>query len=156
MSVKKRSGFTLIELMIVIAIIALLSMISMPSLTRFLAKAKRTEAYVNLSSLAMAEKTYWAEHGSYTTVLGQGGLNWKPEGNYNYTYGFPGGQEGINYFTGSLKAPNTTLQGARVSDGGFTIRAAADINGDGRPDILEVNQDNKITIIQDDLAQAIG
>jgi prepilin-type N-terminal cleavage/methylation domain-containing protein len=151
MNVKKRWGFTLIELMIVIAIIALLSMISIPSLTRFLAKAKRTEAYVNLSSLAMAEKTYWAEHGTYTNKLGNGGLNWKPEGNVNYTYGFPG-QEQVNYYTGNLKAHSADLSGSHISDNGFVIRAVGDIDGDGKNDILEINQDNKITVIHDDLA----
>ena len=38
---EKREGFTLVELMIVVAIIAFLAMVSVPSFTRFLAKAKR-------------------------------------------------------------------------------------------------------------------
>ena len=65
----KRSGFTLIELMIVVAIIAFLAMVSVPTFTRFLAKAKRAEAYMNLSSIYAAEKSYWAEQGKYSDVL---------------------------------------------------------------------------------------
>ena len=97
-----KSGFSLIELMIVIAIVAFLAMIAVPSYTRYLAKAKRAEAYMQLSSIYAAQKAYWAENGKYSTQLsGQGGLGWRPEG-YNgggegerfyYTYGF-GGSEG--------------------------------------------------------------
>ena len=47
----KKRGFTLIELMIVVAIIAFLAIVSVPSFMKFLAKAKRAEAYMNLSSI---------------------------------------------------------------------------------------------------------
>src|SRR5437016_4874696 len=100
-----KKGFTIIELMIVVAIIAFLSMVAVPTFTKFLAKAKRAEAYMNLSSIYAAQKAYWAEHGTYSDVLsGDGGIGWQPEGNINYTYGFAG-SEGRNYFTGKLNTP---------------------------------------------------
>lgn len=140
------------ELMVVIAIIAFLSMISIPSLMKFLAKAKRTEVFVNLGSLAMAQKTYFAEHGSYTTNLNaKDGLGWKPEGNFNYSYGFNEGAEGQNYFIGKLKAPASALSESRISPNGFTIFAAADIDGDGKLDVVSINEKNEIKIAQDDL-----
>lgn len=149
----RKFGFTLIELMIVIAIIAFLSMITVPSLFKFLSKAKRAEVYVNLSSLALAEKAYFAEHGKYTQDIGSvSGLNWKPEGDINYTYGFGQGQEGVNYFTGSLKAPVSALAQAKISDNDFLILAAADIDNDGQYDIVGIDKNNKIKIISDDLA----
>ncbi len=40
----KKSAFSLIELMIVVAIIAFLAMVSVPTFMRFLAKATRAEA----------------------------------------------------------------------------------------------------------------
>ncbi len=55
----KRYGFTLLELMVVVAIIAFLSMISIPSIMGIFSKAKRTESYMNLKSLYMAEKSYF-------------------------------------------------------------------------------------------------
>ncbi|MGC2310693.1 MAG: prepilin-type N-terminal cleavage/methylation domain-containing protein [Candidatus Babeliaceae bacterium] len=147
-----KKGFSLMELMIVITIIAFLAMIAIPGLMKVLARAKRTEALVNLRALYMAEKTFWAEHGNYTNILqGAGGLGWKPEGTLNYTYGFSNGSEGHSYFTGSLKTPASALQGSGVSEGGFTIAAAGDIDGDGKPDILTIDHTGAIKIVQDDL-----
>lgn len=147
-----RRGFSLLELMIVIAIIAFLSMIALPNLMHFLAKSKRTEAYTVLRSLYIAQKTYWLDHNKYTTNLsGANSLNWKSEGILHYTYGFPG-TEGTNYVTGSLKTPSSALQAAQASDKGFTIAAAGDIDGDGKPDVITIDQDGTIKIIEDDLA----
>lgn len=157
----KRSGFTLIELMIVVSIIAFLAIISVPSFSRFLAKAKRAEAYMNLSSIYAAQKAYWAEHGKYSDVLdGQGGIGWKPEGykgggaqeKFYYTYGFSSGSEGKNYFTGKLNCSSNNLTLAKADDKGFIAVAAADIDGDGVQDILTVDENNNIQIIQDDLS----
>lgn len=147
-----KKGFTMIELMIVVAIIAFLSMVAVPTFTKFLAKAKRAEAYMNLSSIYAAQKAYWAEHGTYSDVLsGDGGIGWQPEGNINYTYGFSG-SEGRNYFTGKLKTPMSGLGNPHADSQGFVAVAIGDIDGDGQPDVLTVDQNNNITVMQDDLA----
>ncbi len=146
-----RQGFTLIELMIVIAIIACLSMVSVPSLMKFLAKAKRAEAYIHLRMLANAEKAYFAEYGKYTKSLGADGLGWKPEGMVNYTYGFSDGASGESHFIGQLKTPASALAGATVSRDGFAIYAAGQIYGE-KPDILSIDQHNVIKIVSDALA----
>ena len=146
-------GFTLIELMIVIAIIAFLSMISIPSFLKFLAKAKRSEAYLNLSCICTAQKSYWAENGKYTSNLsGKDGAGWKPSGSHYYTYGFANGSPGQSHFVGSLGATGADLKNSRVSDNEFVAVAVGDIDGDGVLDIIGIDQNNKITIIQDDLA----
>lgn len=158
--VNKKYGFSLIELMVVVAIIAFLTMIAVPSYTKYLAKAKRAEAYMQLASIYAAQKAYWAEHGRYSAQLsGQGGLGWQPEGysgggsqeKFHYTYGF-GGSEGQNYFTGKLGTPSSYLGQAYADEKGFLAVAAGDIDGDGQPDILAVDQYNNITVLQDDLA----
>lgn len=154
-------GFTMIELMIVVAIVGFLSMISIPSFLRFLSKAKRAEAYMNLGSLYVAQKTHWAEHGTYSTMLsGIDGVGWKPEGyagggakeKFSYTYGFNQGQEGQNFFTGKLGASSASLGTTKADKENFIIAAAGDIDGDGVVDLITVNQHNDIRIIQDDLA----
>lgn len=156
----KKDGFSLIELMIVIAIIAFLAAVSMPTFSKMMAKSKRTEAYLNLHALYAAQKVYWAEHGSYTTSLnGPDSAGWSPEGyhgggsdeNFYYTYGFAQGGEGSSYFTGKLQTSAAFLSGSSADKTGFVAYAVGDIDGDGKPDILSINQDNVITIVQDDL-----
>jgi len=154
-------GFTLIELMIVVAIIAFLSMVAVPNFFKFLAKAKRSEAYMNLGAIYTAQKAYWAEHGTYSNVLnGTGGIGWKPEGysgggkkeKFYYTYGFANGAEGKNYFTGKLGTSHSFLSGAKVGKDGFVVVAAGDIDGDGEPDIITIDQFSNIRIVKDDLS----
>lgn len=156
-----KKGFSLIELMIVVAIMAFLAMVSVPGFMRFLAKAKRSEAYMHLHSIYASQKAHWAEHGRYSTRLsGPGGVGWKPEGyaggganeNFNYTYGFGNGAEGVNFFTGKLETSHTHLSKAYADKKGFLVVAAGDIDGDGQPDILTVDHHNRITIVQDDLS----
>ncbi|MFA6065746.1 MAG: prepilin-type N-terminal cleavage/methylation domain-containing protein [Candidatus Babeliaceae bacterium] len=145
-------GFSLIELMIVVSILAFLSMLVIPHLSHFLAKSKRTEAYINLRSLYMAQKAYWLEHGSYTQQLaGPDSLGWKPEGVVCYSYGF-GGSEGVNNVIGSLKTPSSALAPATAGSDSFIIAAAGDIDGDGTPDVLTIDQSGIIKIVTDDLA----
>lgn len=145
-------GFTLVELMIVIAIIACLSFISIPSLLKFVAKAKRSEAYLYLKTVAHAQKSYFIEHGTYSkNIGGKEGLGWQPEGIFNYTYGFPDGAEAEGHFTGALKTPASLLSGATVSRMGFTIYAAGYIYGE-KPDILSIDERNVIKIVSDALA----
>lgn len=153
-------GYTLIELMIVIAIVAFLSMVAVPTFMAFLAKAKRAEVYMNLGSIYVAQKAYWAEHGKYAAALsGSEGIGWKPEGysgggsqeRFYYTYGFNNGSEGTHYFTGKLGALSSELRGTKADKDSFVVAAAGDIDGDGLNDILTVDQFNTIKIVQDDL-----
>ena len=147
----KRYGFSLIELMVVVAIMAFLAMIAIPNFTRFLAKAKRAEAYMNLHSIYAAEKAYFAEHGKYSDALwGEGSIGWKPEGKTYYTYGFAGA-EGRNNFVGKLGTPSAQLQGSRADGKGFVAVAAGDIDGDGNADVISVDENNNVVIVNDDL-----
>ncbi len=153
MNYQKIQGFTLIELMIVVTIIAFLAMIAVPSLMRFAAKAKRAEVYVQLGSLYAAEKAYFIEHGKYTDkLIGEESLQWKPEGELTYTYGFPG-QEEVNYVAGKTKDAVQSLSGiAKADDTSFIAAAIADIDGDGKMDIITVNDKHEFKIVSDDLA----
>lgn len=63
------SGFTLVELMIVVGIIGLIAAVAVPSFLSYQARSRRSEAYVNLASLARAYKSYYAEAGVFPDML---------------------------------------------------------------------------------------
>lgn len=79
-----KKGFTLIELMIVVAIIGILAAIAIPNFMKFQAKSKQSEAKGNLKGLATAQKAYFAEKNSYTASMKRVGF--VPEGNNRYSY----------------------------------------------------------------------
>jgi prepilin-type N-terminal cleavage/methylation domain-containing protein len=57
-------GFTLIELMIVIAIVGILAATAVPSMMHYIAKAKSTEAVTQLEKIYNGARIYWLEpHG---------------------------------------------------------------------------------------------
>ncbi len=148
---KQREGFTMIELMIVVAIIAFLSILSIPSLMKVLAKAKRTEAYLYLRTLAQAQKVYYAEQGAYTKKLsGADSIGWKPDGSHTYTYGFSGTEEGVGHFIGTSEAASSALKGSQVRSHSFVIVAAGKIYGE-RPDLLSIDQTGTIKLVYDSL-----
>lgn len=61
-------GFTLVELMIVVAIIGVLASVAIPSFINYQLTSKRAEAFANLSSLAKAQKAYYAEFNVFASV----------------------------------------------------------------------------------------
>jgi type IV pilus assembly protein PilA len=84
--VRRVRGFTLIELMIVVAIIGILAAIAIPNFLKFQCKSKQSEAKTNLSGIFTAEKAFFGEYTTYSTDLMS--INWKPDGSPAYVYGF--------------------------------------------------------------------
>ena len=74
MKFRDKKGFSLVELMIVVAIIAILAAIAIPSFLRFAMRSKTAEATSNLAGIRTAEEGYWAENDVYlacpTTTAG--------------------------------------------------------------------------------------
>ncbi|MBD3273190.1 prepilin-type N-terminal cleavage/methylation domain-containing protein [Candidatus Dependentiae bacterium] len=148
----KKSGFTIIELMIVVAIIAFLATVSVPKYFKYHAKAKQAEVAMNLASLHTAQQAYFAENGTYSKVLnGPDGIGWQPQGNnFYYTYGFnfPGAKEGIHYFVGKLGAKKESLGQTQADKTGFIVSAAGDVIGKQKIDLWQIDQDRNLKNVQ--------
>ena len=67
---KARSqGFTLIEMMIVVAIIGILSTIAYPSYQKYVLQSRRVDAKNALLDYAARQERYFSVHNSYATLL---------------------------------------------------------------------------------------
>src|SRR5262245_61253451 len=71
----KQGGFTLVELMIVVAIIGVLAAIAYPSYDKYVIKARRSDAHQLLTEIASKQTQYLVDARAYTATIGTGGLN---------------------------------------------------------------------------------
>lgn len=76
------NGFTLVELMVVVAMVGVLSAIAIPQYEHYTAKARQVEAKIALSAIYIAETTFFAENNSYSSCLRQ--LGYAPDGQTRY------------------------------------------------------------------------
>jgi type IV pilus assembly protein PilA len=81
---KLMKGFTLIELMIVVAIIGILAAIAIPNFIKFQARSKQSEAKANLKAMFTAEKAFYQEKDRFSSLVGEVGF--APERNNRYNY----------------------------------------------------------------------
>jgi prepilin-type N-terminal cleavage/methylation domain-containing protein len=112
--VRSKEGFTLVELMVVVALIGVLTTVAIPNFMEYQARSRRSEGFANLSAIARVQKTYAATNGEYfdssglpwpdytaapygelgahkmrwdaASEAGWGGLGWRPEGDVYYSY----------------------------------------------------------------------
>ena len=88
MTRQMRKGFTLIELMIVVAIIGILAAIAIPNFMKFQSRSKQSEAKSNLKAMFTAEKAYYQEVDTYSPLVNQ--IGFTPERGNRYTYSLGG------------------------------------------------------------------
>ncbi len=69
------NGFSLIELMIVVAIIGILASIAYPSYDEYVKRGNRTEGQAFISDAAARQERYYSQNNSYTTSPASLGLS---------------------------------------------------------------------------------
>jgi type IV pilus assembly protein PilA len=65
---RRRTGFTLLELMMVVAVIGILAAIAIPNFLRYQLRTRATETLTHLKGIATTEVAYFAEHGTFVSV----------------------------------------------------------------------------------------
>jgi len=140
---RSKKGFTLIELMIVVAIIGILAAIAIPNFLKFQAKSKQSEAKTNLKAAFTAETSYFGEfntYGDFSTV------NWEPIGS-KQIYQYEIGTETMSPPSGipSGTAPTWTRTPAWTTTA-FTIGAWGNIDSDLITDAWTVTPANDVQV----------
>lgn len=106
---KNPSGFTLVELMVVVAIIGILSAIAVPNFKKYQAKSKQSEAKIQLAAIYNSEVGTQADYDTYATCLNLMGYEQSPRG--YYTVGFLTGYNASGKFasctSGAIAAPGS-------------------------------------------------
>ena len=127
-----RLGFTLVELMIVVAIVGILASIAIPNFVEMQYKAKRAELPLNVALIRTAEVGYDALYDGYievpahpSTVPGRKKISWT---------GGNAGFESLGFIpSGTVRGQYQvrTVAGRSTTNGGeFTVIGIADIDGD--------------------------
>ena len=133
---KNKSGFTLIELMIVVAIIGILASLAIPDFLRFQAKAKQAEAKMNLGALYTTQKAYFGEYDTFaggTNAFND--LGWAPHLNQKTYYSYI---LDTSIMWADFPAASTPT-GIAPTSIGFTIIAAGNIDKDAFVDVWGMN-----------------
>ncbi|MEE2959829.1 MAG: prepilin-type N-terminal cleavage/methylation domain-containing protein [Myxococcota bacterium] len=158
---KLEKGFTLIELMIVVAIIGILAAIAIPNFSRFQSRTKQAEVKTNLKSIFTAKNSQFTERRSYV-CLSDCYCGWTVDGKTRYSYDCDDSgatfsdatNPDTSYYLGTTGGPNSDAITRIIQGGGpscdvptitqgtffsFQIGASANIDSDSFCDEWVIN-----------------
>jgi type IV pilus assembly protein PilA len=153
-------GFTLIELMIVVAIVGILAAVAIPNFMTYQAKARQSEAKVILGGAFIAATTVmYGQNGTFV-IADINELGFSPTGNPKYSYWFAiGGTPGTpTAFPGGSTATapcnvNSAPPGVETSGSSFTAGAKGNIDTDATCDEWLINEKKAMTNLTNDVTQ---
>jgi len=131
--VKGDRGFTLIELMIVVAIIGILAAIAIPNFMTYQAKSKQSEAKTNLGGIYTSALSYFGEFNTYAASAAT--IGYAPSGTPRYQYAYNAAT--VNTDPGNGCA--ITAGPFTASTTAFTAGAEGNIDGDTTCDQWTIN-----------------
>jgi type IV pilus assembly protein PilA len=106
----KKKGFTLVELMIVVAIIGILAAIAIPNFIKFQARSKQAEPKANLKALFVSQRSYFSERDSFSSIMSD--IGFVPERGNRYR--LASGCNTLSARTGASEDINNTMCGFTV------------------------------------------
>jgi type IV pilus assembly protein PilA len=129
-NVRKQKGFTLVELMVVVAIIGILAAIAIPNYQRYQARTRQSEAKVALSSVFTAEQGFAADAGTYTSCLRRIGADGSLVAKRYYTWGFTDAASAATTCgpTGNLPCNAYTFSGVATTASGTCTAGSNETN----------------------------
>ena len=130
---QRMPGFTLTELLVVLIIIGILVLLALPSLMPLIARAKSTEAKLQLTHLHMLQKNNFYIYSKYTSDMGELGFEQQP-------------------LTTEDGSANYLIEIVEADAAGFLARATSvvDFDGDGVFNVWEVDEKKKLVEVTKD------
>jgi type IV pilus assembly protein PilA len=118
-NVNKQAGFSLVELMVVVAIIGVLASVAIPSFNKFQRRARAVEGKTALSSLYESQKSFLAEWEDYSSSMAAIGYTFEGNPRTEVDTGEAAGATGaVRYVAEATVASAATL------GGGFGVLSA--------------------------------